>query len=354
MKIVLATGIFPPDVGGPSLYCEKLAEGLQKKGMEVTVITYGDARPARSYSVIAVSKKGDVLTRWRRYAGALQAHASDSDYVYAFSSISVGIPIILSGIQKPKKILRLGGDFFWERYTDNGGMKTLHQWYEGHFLKKLFMSRVLSYFDEIVFSTQFQEELYEGKYKQLPPHRVIENAGENGLLTKHVPHSPFKLLYLGRFVGFKNLSALVRAMNDLPNCTLTMVGSGPMEYSLRKQSEEWGLSSRIFFSDSKLGSEKERMWQEHDLLVIPSLTEISPNSALEARSAGLPVLLTHETGLSTSLTKGMVVADLRDEKKIKHAVEKIQSSYDAVAAEAVQPLQRTWEHLLSDHLSLFV
>ena len=34
MKIVLATGIFPPDIGGPATYTERLVEELFRRGAE--------------------------------------------------------------------------------------------------------------------------------------------------------------------------------------------------------------------------------------------------------------------------------------------------------------------------------
>ncbi len=40
MKIVLATGIYPPDIGGPATYSSALAEQLHAKGHDVTVIAY--------------------------------------------------------------------------------------------------------------------------------------------------------------------------------------------------------------------------------------------------------------------------------------------------------------------------
>ena len=41
MKIVLATGIYPPDIGGPATYVSCLASEFSRLGMEVIVVTYG-------------------------------------------------------------------------------------------------------------------------------------------------------------------------------------------------------------------------------------------------------------------------------------------------------------------------
>ena len=44
MRILLVTGIFPPDIGGPATYIPRLGEALGRKH-EVQVVTLGDAQP---------------------------------------------------------------------------------------------------------------------------------------------------------------------------------------------------------------------------------------------------------------------------------------------------------------------
>ncbi len=77
MKILLATGIYPPDIGGPATYVRHLAQELTKRGTEVTVVTYGEVESGKwkvesGWKVFHVSKSGGPLLRWRRYAQALK------------------------------------------------------------------------------------------------------------------------------------------------------------------------------------------------------------------------------------------------------------------------------------------
>ncbi|MSR67221.1 glycosyltransferase [Candidatus Peribacteria bacterium] len=313
MHILLATGIYPPDIGGPATYAEKLAQEFLNLGHTVTVVTYGSVRPNASererLTVIPVSKVGSVLSRWFRYSRALRKYGSDADVMIAFSSVSTGVPLMFSGLKKPKKILRLGGDFFWERYTDGGGMKSLSDWYRSvcgfwRIVNFTFMAGILRSFDALVYSTEFQKFIHEKEYAGLPKSTVIENArptcAPNSGASVGRPHQPFRLLFMGRFVGFKNLLALLDAIVNMPNVTLTLVGSGPMEQALRAKTTALNLGSRVRFQAPVSGEEKSRVFAEHDLLILPSVTEISPNTALEAAAEGLPVLLTTETGLSGS------------------------------------------------------
>ena len=357
MKVVLATGIYPPDIGGPATYVRHLAEELVE--VEVVVVTYGRQKAeveSGKWKVVKVLDTGGPIARWWRYAGALRKHASDADIVYAFSSVSCGVPLLLARLQKPKKVLRLGGDFFWERYTDRGGQKTLREWYENwlsvDWLIRVLYAGLLQVFDHIVFSTAFQRDLYRAHYR-LPKHLVIENAvpPPRARAVMRTKRSPFRLLVMSRLVGFKNLESLVRAMKILPDdFQLTIVGEGPRKRRLQRIVDQLALHGRVAFTSPVHGKEKRSLMDMHELLVFPSLTEISSNAALEACSDGLPVLLTEEHGFSSSLSEGMLVRPLRFPEEISVAVQEVAASYPLSMR---APEARPWSTVAQEHLNLF-
>ena len=45
MKILVVSGIWPPDVGGPASHCPELAAFLAARGHRVTVLTLADRQP---------------------------------------------------------------------------------------------------------------------------------------------------------------------------------------------------------------------------------------------------------------------------------------------------------------------
>ena len=363
MKLVLATGIYPPAIGGPATYVAALARELGSKDIDVQVVSYGNATADPKVTMVPLT--GGSLVRWFRYARALKKAAQSADAVIAFSSVSVGVPLILARLKHPKKILRLGGDFFWERYTDRGGMLSLREWYASGGLvtrcSLLVAHFILQRFDHIVFSTEYQKKIYEEFYVGLPMLSVIENTfptkisshSMHLLRTSGMKGNVLRLLYFGRFVGFKNLPALITAMKDLPATKLTLVGDGPIKNRLQKQVHELGITDRVEFQPTAHGEEKLKIFAAHDALVISSVTELSSNSALEARAAGLPVLLTRETGLSSALTEGMLLRDLRTPAAITRAVEEVRTNYESIASKAMAELpRRTWNDVASEILTL--
>jgi len=360
MKIVLATGIYPPAIGGPATYVCALADQLTKKGHEVEVVTYGDKVESGMWKVESVENSIPIL-RWFGYAKKLKEVGVDADIVYAFSSISCGVPLMLSGLKKPKRVLRLGGDFFWERYTDWRGGKGLRHWYtSSHWslvISHWFMLWILSRFDHVVFSTKFQNDIYADTYKKLPKHSVIENALQLEMVVPmehHIAQKPFRLLFMGRFVHFKQIPTLIEAVAQIPDALLTIVGEGSQDIALRKLVERLVLDSRIRFVGPISGKEKYEIFGKHDLLVLPSLTDISPNIALEARSVGLPVLLTDQNGLSESLRQGMVAADLSSVKKLVEEIKRAQQGYGFIAEAASKKIDgRSWGEVAEETVLLF-
>lgn len=173
----------------------------------------------------------------------------------------------------------------------------------------------------------------------------------------HKKHEPLRLLHLGRLVGFKNLANLilaVAAVREPPlqrDIALTIVGDGPMLHHLKLLTTNYQLPTR--FLPPAHGAEVHRIFAQRDLLVLPSLTEISPNVALEARAYGLPVLLTKETGLSAPFTSGMLLREMKTVEQIQAALLEVLTRYDSLAAQAAQPPPgRSWEAAAEEFLSL--
>jgi len=54
---------------------------------------------------------------------------------------------------------------------------------------------------------------------------------------------------------------------------LTIIGSGPEEYSLRKLADDIGITGQVSFLGVKRGEESARLLNQHEILVIPSRWE---------------------------------------------------------------------------------
>jgi glycosyltransferase involved in cell wall biosynthesis len=111
MKILLATPLYPPDSGGPSTYAKMLMDELPKRGIEVTLVKFGDVKHLPP-GLRHVAYFFNCVTR-----------AHGASVIYALDPVSVGLPAALVALVTGKKLLlRVPGDFAWEQGRQRFGV----------------------------------------------------------------------------------------------------------------------------------------------------------------------------------------------------------------------------------------
>lgn len=369
IKILIATGIFPPDIGGPATYCEKLLNELPKHGFDVTLITYADKIPkTEEKNIIRISRDQNIFLRYLKYFWQCYKLTKNVDVVYAHDLISVGIPCAIVRLLrlKLKLIIRLGGDFLWEKAYNNAWTnKPLSQYYleKKNIREKLYLSIfrfVMLCCDKIIFSTEWQKTIYLKTFKiannkiiviQNPlPNKNNQSKGSTTVVSK-----PKTLLYAGRLIKLKNIPILIEAMQKIPDMHLKIIGDGPEKNNLKNLIDKRNLSGRITvlhaISHDKLAQEIINSY----LVVIPSITDISPNLAMEALGAHKPVLLTLECGFY-NVFKDLIFfnpASINDlQEKIIYLNDPV--NYETYLKKIKQiDFKRSWENLIQDHTALF-
>jgi len=294
-KILIATGIYPPDVGGPAKYAKNLQEEFSRMGHKVTVVKYG------------VEKKLPTGARHLWYFFRVFSALWGVDYVFALDTFSVGLPVSLAAKICRKKIaIRVGGDFLWESYAQRTGSRiTLAEFYKKKpnlsFKEKVifsFTKFALNGAVRVVFSTNWQKEISASPYElDSAKCSVIENFyGEKEIGNKSVKKN---FLYAGRLIKIKSLEALEKAFEKV-----------------KKENSELELDII-----SGLGhDELMRKIRDCYAVVLPSLSEVSPNFILEAIRFNKPFILTRENGLYEKLKDIGVFVNPLDEGDIAQKI----------------------------------
>lgn len=313
--ILITTGIFPPETGGPATLAPILAEGLVEQGYDVTLLTYStysdlptiESDDVYPFEVVRVVRRNKLSNYWRFFK-EVRDRISGVDFTYSFDWFSAGVPLSLAARLKRKPyIVRVGGDYGWERYLDWGKEPmTIREFYKKGLYKKgliyifyILIRWVLSGAKKVVFNSDVQRGLYKTYYglgdeKTLTisnPTPVVDVSQERGLEKE--------ILFAGRLEIKNNVSLLIDAFAhaELPEFRLTIVGDGLQKDALKRQVHECGLEERVKFIPRMERNKLLAYMQHVYLIVLPSWTDVSPNTAYEALSLGIPFVITKENYL---------------------------------------------------------
>ncbi len=300
MKILIASGIYPPDIGGPAQYARSLYEAWKKQGHEVKVAAYRWERalpPGVRHILyfLKIIRKG-----W------------NADLILVLDTWSAAVPTMYAcAFMRKKYILRTGGDFLWETYVERTGdlvlFRDFYQARENLLNKKeklIFKlgRRALRRASVLIFSTDWQRKIFEKAYKLDPKQSAIV---ENFCGARLEAIEPENRSFVGgtRQLKWKNIDLLKHAF-QLAQAEVNRKGLPEIDLDLGKA-----------VYDSFI----EKIRRSYAVILV-SLGDISPNMIFDAIRAGVPFIVTKETGIADRIKDCAIFVDPVNEKDI---VEKI-------------------------------
>ena len=108
------------------------------------------------------------------------------------------------------------------------------------------------------------------------------------------PGAPPRAIFIGRLVAYKGLDSLLRALEQVPDLRLDIVGSGPEGSRLKTLARALAVTDRVRWYGEYPDDDLPRRMADADFLVLPSVTveEMFGLVVLEAMAAGRPVITT--------------------------------------------------------------
>ena len=97
------------------------------------------------------------------------------------------------------------------------------------------------------------------------------------------------LISVGHLIPRKGHDLVIRAMAELPNMQLLIVGQGPEYNNLRELSRETGVAERVRFLGAVEHSRMPEVYSAANALVLASSREGWANVLLESMACGTPV-----------------------------------------------------------------
>jgi glycosyltransferase involved in cell wall biosynthesis len=106
-------------------------------------------------------------------------------------------------------------------------------------------------------------------------------------------HKPVRLISIGRHFDLKNPVNILRAVKEIPEAHLTLVGDGPYQAQLETQAAELELGAQVTFEPSVANRDLVRRLPEYDIFVIHTEHWELSKALLEALLSGLPVVMNY-------------------------------------------------------------
>jgi glycosyltransferase involved in cell wall biosynthesis len=307
VRILIVTGIFPPDIGGPATYVPQIAEGLAQRGHAVTVVTLSDRLdhedggypfrvirlPRRAFRPWRMGRTVLVLLRLGRRADVL--------FVNGLALESVLANFVL---RKPL-VMKVVGDLAWERATGRGWTADDFETFQRrrYGLRIELLKALRSWWtrraDRVIVPSRYLARGVAGWGVPAEKIVVIYNAVEPVDGVEPLPvllRTPVKAVTVGRLVPWKQVNGLLEALTEVPELGLVVVGDGPERPRLERRARELGVSDRVYFAGQRSKKEALGLMAACDLFVLNSAYEGLPHVVLEAMALGLPVVATAAGG----------------------------------------------------------
>jgi glycosyltransferase involved in cell wall biosynthesis len=312
MRLVVATPLYPPEIGGPATYAKLLAEGLPARGVEVEVVKFADVRHLPK-----------LIRHYVYYRRVLRA-ARRADIVLALDPVSVGLPAMRAAKKAGKPfVMKVVGDYAWEQGSQRFGITaTLDEFVKE---KKVPMrvrmlrdaqtrvaraaSRVIVpslYLKGIIESWSIPGDKIEVIYNAVP----LETMGAIPSAAAALPRP--LIVTAGRLVPWKNMEGVIDAIALLRRgyegqaplrVSLAIAGDGPDRVKLEAYAKE-KLEGAYVFAGALLHADMLALMQSGDGFVLNSTYEGLSHFLIEAGMLGVPTVATNVGGNPEILTDG--------------------------------------------------
>ena len=314
MNILIATGIYPPEIGGPATFVPAIVQRWVAAGHTVRVVTYGDAQTRRTdtWPVEVVRRNGGPVVRYVRYFFRVLRAARTADVVFAQGGVSEGLPAMAAAcVRNVPCVVRIPGDYAWEMSMQRSGGGELldafvrhrhsgvirfyewaERWVTGHARAVIVPSE---YLKQIVGQWGVPESRISVVYNGIEP---LPNSGLREETRRELGIGAERMmLTVVRAVPWKGGDFLIPLLNRLPaDVHLAIAGDGPSLDEWKQIADSQGVSSRVRFLGRVTRTEVARWMRGADVFVLASGYEGFPHVVYEAVSIGLPCVVSNKGG----------------------------------------------------------
>jgi len=316
VNVLVVTGIWPPDVGGPASHSPELAARLHAGGHRVEVLTTAVAAPAtEAYPMHWIGRGSPPGLRHATFALRLARLARAADVVYVNSVLTRGIsgaraarrPVVVKltddpAYERARRFGLFGGDLDGFQSFDGGPrVRALRALRDTALRRASLIVCPSAYLREHALGWGLRPEqvvVVENAIPELPELPTREQARSELEVEGSV------LAFAGRLGPAKALEVALAALVELEEVTLFLAGDGPERASLEFLAAELGLGERVRFLGAVGRREVLELFRAADVSVLSSAWENFPHTLVEALAVGTPVVATAVGGVPEIVRDG--------------------------------------------------
>ncbi|MDD2935633.1 MAG: glycosyltransferase family 4 protein, partial [Candidatus Pacebacteria bacterium] len=370
MKLLICTGIYPPDMGGPATYSKLLFDRLPEKGVDVEILSFGEVRHLPK------------IVRHFAYYRKVKKLGREADLIYVQDPVSVGLPTACACKKINKKfVLKVVGDYAWEQYQIKSQKSEVKSQkldedeqfvYPENFWKRKFdfktellkkiekftanrAEKIITpsnYLKDIVVGWGIDETKVTVIYNVFAPVDIIE---EKYSLRIRYKISGIAIFSAGRLVPWKGYDTLIDVVNELPETRLIIAGEGPDYNKLQEKIKTLELENRVVLSGRLSKDDLLKQIKASDIFVLNTGYEGLSHQLLEVMSVGTPIITTNVGGnpeLIKDEREGLLI-DYNNKEQLKEAILRLSKKRvfaDKLTANAKEKLKHFDEEKMLDEL----
>jgi glycosyltransferase involved in cell wall biosynthesis len=308
--VLVVSGIWPPDVGGPASHAPDVAAFLRAHGHDVEVVTTASAAPEpRGYPVHWISRAIPKGAIHLRTAAEVARRAAKADAVYTTGMF--GRSFVGSTLARKPYVVKLTADPAFERARRRsivgGNVDEFQRDGSGAKVRALRLARDVelrraahvftpsAYLRELAVSWGVAPE----RVSVLPnPAPAIPELPPRDELRRRFDIAGNTLAFAGRLTAQKSLRVALEAVAGVDGVTLLIAGEGDERPQIEHDIEELGLGGRVRLLGALPRERVVELFRAADASILSSSWENFPHTVVEALAVGTPVLATSAGGVA--------------------------------------------------------
>ena len=316
MKVLVVSGIWPPDVGGPASHAPDVAAFLHSRGHEVEVVTTAATAPAVSaYPVHWVARSLPKGVIHVRTGLEVARRAAQADVVYTTGMF--GRSALGSTLARRPYVIKLTADPAFERARRRGLVAgTVDEFQErrgGLSVGVLRLARdaELRHAAHVFTPSKYLRDLAVGwgvdaaRVSVLPnPAPPLPELAPRDELRRGFGFDGPTLAFAGRLTAQKSLRVALEALAAVDRVELAIAGHGDERAALERDVAELGLDGRVHLLGPLPRPRVVELFAAADASILSSSWENFPHTVVEALAAGTPVLATATGGVAEVVRDG--------------------------------------------------